>query len=235
MSYWPSSVCCISQSWEKPLEHPFCCSKLPAVTHLAGMGRTCMSEGGGPLSWRRGHPWPSRCLDFPGQIWRGVPGAGTAAVPDVPEGHWLLRVGAVGGCGWRVGALGAGQAVSLLWWSHGAGPGEAPWSWHKHLPWHRTVNRQLVMCSLSYVQAGELWVQPQAGKTAWQSPPACRDLSASLHVFPSVPWAKVSAPPAPHRAAGVPQDSSWSSHGGLGEYWGCRSTPGLLSIPPWGS
>lgn len=40
--------------------------------------------------------------------------------------------------------------------------------------------------------------------------------------------------PAPHRAAGVPQDSSLYFHGGLGGYWGCRITPGLLSISPWG-
>lgn len=56
MSYWPSMVCCIPQSWEKPFEHPFCCNKLTAVTHLAGAGSTCMSKGGGPLSWRQGHP-----------------------------------------------------------------------------------------------------------------------------------------------------------------------------------
>lgn len=171
MSYSPWRVCCISQSWEKPLEHPFCCSKLTAVTHLAGTGRTCMSKGGGPLSWRQGYPWPSRCLDFPGQIWRGVPGAGTAAVPDVPEGHQLLRVGAVDGRarrgGWGLWVPGAGESVSamVVTWNQ---TGAALWSWHGHSPWHSAVNRQLVMCRLSYVVgAGELWVQPQAGKTAW--------------------------------------------------------------------
>lgn len=198
-----------------------------------------MSKGGGPLSWRQGYPWPSRCLDFPGQIWRGVPGAGTAAVPDVPEGHQLLRVGAVDGRarrgGWGLWVPGAGESVSamVVTWNQ---TGAALWSWHGHSPWHSAVNRQLVMCRLSYVVgAGELWVQPQAGKTAWQPPPACRDLSASLHVFPSGPWAKVSAPLAPHRAAGAPQDSSLSSRGGLGEYWGCRSTPGSSPFPLGGS
>lgn len=80
----------IAQSWEKPLEHPFGCSELAAFACLAGTGRTCMSKGGGPPSWWRSHLWPSRCLSFPGLVRTGVPGGGTAAVPDVPEGHRLL-------------------------------------------------------------------------------------------------------------------------------------------------
>lgn len=77
-------------SWQKPLEHQFGCSELAALACLAGTGRTCLSKGGGTPSWQPGHLWPNKCLNFSGLVQTGVPGVGTAAVPDVPEGHWLL-------------------------------------------------------------------------------------------------------------------------------------------------
>lgn len=80
---------------------------------------------------------------------------------------WELWMAVLAEEGGGSGCLGQAR-VSLLRWSHGTRPGAALWSWHGHSPWHSAVNRQLVMCRLSYVVgAGELWVQPQAGKTAW--------------------------------------------------------------------
>lgn len=114
-------------SWEKPLEHPLGCGGSAALARLAGTGRTCMSKGGGPQSQWQSHLWPSRCLSFPGLIWTGVPGAGTAAVPDVPEGHWLLRVGAVGvralwgGWGLWVPGVGQGSVLAVGTWGQTRG------------------------------------------------------------------------------------------------------------------
>lgn len=122
-------------SWEETLEHPPGCGELAALARLAGTGRTCMSKGGGPPSRRQSHLWLSRCLSFPGLVRTGVPGVGTAAVPDVPEGHWLFQVGAVGGRarwgGWglwvprvSVGVPAhSGDVGPEPWWLCGAGMG----------------------------------------------------------------------------------------------------------------
>ena len=65
----------------------------------------------------------------------------------------------------------------------------------------------------------------------WLAVPSClqRPECLSACVFPSGPWERAAARPAPRRAAAVPQGSSLSCPGGLGGCWGCGGTPGLLS------
>lgn len=219
MSYSPWRVCCISQSWEKPLEHPFCCSKLTAVTHLAGTGRTCMSKGGGSLSWRQGYPWPNRCLDFPGQIWRGVPGAGTAAVPDVPEGHQLLRVGAVDGRarrgGWGLWVPGAGESVSamVVTWNQ-------TWGGSVELAWALA----LAQCSKQATRD----VQAQLCGRSWGAVGPASSWQDCL-VAPSC----LQRPECP--IACVPLWTLGQSFCTPSPSQGCRGTPGLISVLSWGS
>lgn len=140
-------------------------------------------------------------------------------------------MGAVGG--WTCWGQWGWQASLCLWWRHGSGCMELA----RAVPWHRAVNRQLVIHGLSYAvgSCGAVGLAPRGRDVCphhelrlWLCPcpePWCMWL-------PSHPQGRAAALPAPHRAAEEPQGSSPFPLWDLSKCLSCRG-PSICRYP-WG-